>query len=123
MKKKHETNHLWIEKLHERLVMNMNALRNQPEQAGAPAQNSHPPVNFYCAAPHARSVALAGDFNRWQPLSMRRLVDGWWFARVKLCPGSHQYRFLVDEKPMLDPHATGFVRDENDEPVSLLAVS
>jgi hypothetical protein len=29
----------------------------------------------------------------------------------------------VDGKPMLDPHATGVVRDERDKRVSLIAVS
>jgi len=54
---------------------------------------------------------------------MQRLVDGWWSARVELCHGHHQYRFLVDGRPMLDPHATGVARDEQDEHVSLIAVS
>jgi hypothetical protein len=48
---------------------------------------------------------------------------GWWLAKVQLCHGHHQYRFLVDGKPMLDPHATGIARDERGEQVSLLAVS
>lgn len=87
------------------------------------AHNSHKPVNFYCAAPNAKQVAITGDFNRWHPLPMRRAIDGWWLAQVELCHGHHQYRFLVDGKPMLDPHATGIVRDEHNEQVSLIAVS
>ena len=85
----------------------------------------HPvkPVKFYCAAPRAGSVALAGDFNRWHPLPMQQLVDGWWFAQVDLRHGHHRYRFLVDGNPVLDPQAVGMARDEHDEQVSLLAVS
>ncbi len=53
---------------------------------------------------------------------MQRSVDGWWLAHVELAHGHHQYQFLVDGKPTLDPHATGVVRDERDERVSLIAV-
>jgi 1,4-alpha-glucan branching enzyme len=68
-------------------------------------------------------VELVGDFNHWQPLQMTRSVDGWWIAQVELSHGHHQYRFLVDGQPRLDPHATGIVRDEQQEQASLLAVS
>jgi len=53
---------------------------------------------------------------------MHRSVDGWWLARVQLCHGRHQYRFLVDGQPMLDPHATSIVRDYQGERASLVAV-
>lgn len=83
------------------------------------------PVNFYYAAPRAKSVNLAGDFNKWDPssLPMERRNDGWWFLQVPLRHGHHQYRFLVDGRPMLDPHATGVARNDRDEEVSLVAVS
>ena len=83
------------------------------------------PVNFYCAAPRAKSVNLAGDFNEWEPssLPMERRRDGWWFLQVSLTHGHHQYRFLVDGNPQLDPRATGVARNERNEEVSLVAVS
>jgi len=87
------------------------------------AHNSHKPVSFFCAAPHAKSVELVGDFNHWQPFPMSKSADGWWLAQVELCHGHHLYRFLVDGQPMLDPQATGIVRDEHNERVSLIAVS
>ena len=89
------------------------------------AGNSTKPVNFYCAASSARSVFLVGDFNGWNPTShpMQKRVDGWWFIEVQLSHGHHRYRFLVDDKPVLDPQATGIARNERDERVSLLAVS
>ena len=82
-------------------------------------------VTFYCAAPNANSVCLVGDFNRWNPAShpMRRRVDGWWFIEVQLTHGHHRYRFLVDDKPVLDPQGTGIARNERNEQVSRLAVS
>jgi 1,4-alpha-glucan branching enzyme len=83
------------------------------------------PVNFYCAAPQAKTVYLVGDFNDWDPTSLRmeRRADGWWFLQVRLTHGHHQYQFLVDGKPMLDANATGVARNEASEEVSLVAVS
>ena len=49
--------------------------------------------------------------------------DGWWFIEVQLTHGHHRYRFLVDDKPVLDPQGTGIARNERNEQVSLLAVS
>jgi 1,4-alpha-glucan branching enzyme len=117
-----KTSHKWKESINERNFF-MNTAQNIPGTGLYSARNSHKPVNFYCAAPGAKQVEIAGDFNHWQPLPMRRSVDGWWVAQVELCHGHHQYRFLVDGRPVLDPHATGVDRDEQDERVSLIAVS
>ena len=87
------------------------------------AKDSVRPINFYCAAPRAQSVAIVGDFTEWRPSPMKRSVDGWWFAQVELSHGHHQYRFLIDGRPILDPHATGMARDERNEQASLIAVS
>jgi hypothetical protein len=35
------------------------------------------------------------------------LLASWWFLQVELSHGHHEYRFLVDGKPVLDPHAAG----------------
>jgi 1,4-alpha-glucan branching enzyme len=117
-----KTNHKWNESINEKIFF-MNNIQNDPSAVRYSAKNSVKPINFYCAAPRANLVELAGDFNHWHPLPMQRSVDGWWLAQVQLCHGHHQYRFLVDGKPMLDPHATGIARDEHDERVSLIAVS
>ena len=89
------------------------------------AKNRTKPVNFYCAAPSAKSVYLVGDFNGWNPAShpMRRRADGGWFIEVQLSHGHHRYRFLVDGEPVLDPRGTGITRNDQNERVSLLAVS
>lgn len=44
-------------------------------------------------------------------------------ASLDILHGYHQYLFLVDGKPMLDPNAKGKTRYDLDEPVSLVAVS
>ena len=82
-------------------------------------------VDFIYMAPEAKSVALIGDFNKWEPNAhpMTRMPDGGWRIRVELPHGHHQYLFLVDGKPTLDPNAMGKVHNERDETVSLIAIS
>jgi 1,4-alpha-glucan branching enzyme len=83
------------------------------------------PINFVCVAPNAKAVHLTGDFNDWDPvaLPMKRQPDGAWLVQIHLNHGHHHYRFLVDGKAVLDPHAQGVARDHQGEKVSLLAVS
>jgi 1,4-alpha-glucan branching enzyme len=101
----------------------MNALHDKLASQRYSARNSLKPINFHCAAPGARSVQIAGDFNNWHPVPMRQQVDGWWFVQLLLAHGHHQYRFLVDGRPVLDPQATGTTRDNENQPASLIAVS
>ena len=54
---------------------------------------------------------------------MERRDNGWWFIQVCLPHGHHQYRFVIDGAPVLDLHASGVARDEQGNPVSLVAVS
>jgi len=54
---------------------------------------------------------------------MKRQPDGGWHLQIPLNHGHHHYLFLVDGKPMLDPRAQGVARNEQNEKVSLLAVS
>jgi 1,4-alpha-glucan branching enzyme len=103
----------------------MNTMFNKNITNPYSAKRMTKPVNFYCAAPSAQSVYMAGDFNLWNPTShpMRRREDGWWYIEVPLTHGHHRYLFLVDGKPVLDPKATGIARNESNERVSLMAVS
>jgi DNA-directed RNA polymerase subunit RPC12/RpoP len=89
------------------------------------AHNMAKPVNFYCSAKDAHSVAVVGDFNGWNPAAnpMRRQRDGNWFAEIELNHGHHHYLFLVDGQLTLDPRANGMARNERNERVSLIAVS
>lgn len=82
-------------------------------------------VHFFCDAPQAEQVSLAGDFNDWNPTAtpMARQPDGRWMATLDLTHGYHEYVFFVDGEPMLDPNATGKTRNLLNQPVSLVAVS
>jgi 1,4-alpha-glucan branching enzyme len=89
------------------------------------AKKMHKPVNFVCLAPEAISVSLVGDFNDWdtQVHPMLRQPDGAWLLQVPLHHGHHQYLFMVDGKPQLDPSASGVTRNRAGKRVSLKAVS
>jgi len=55
-------------------------------------------ASFQIAAPEAKSVALAGDFNNWDPqvTALKRDKTGVWKVALRLQPGRYQYKFLVD---------------------------
>ena len=51
----------------------------------------------------ATSVALAGSFNNWRPIRMRKQKDGHFVAIVPVSPGSYEYKFIVDGQWVVDP--------------------
>jgi 1,4-alpha-glucan branching enzyme len=81
-------------------------------------------VDFFCDAPEAQSVRLVGDFNGWDlaAIPMRRMPDGRWMASLELHHGHHQYLFVVNGTPRLDPKASGIARNDRNERVSLVTV-
>jgi|YelNatPaOPRAMG01_1025707.scaffolds.fasta_scaffold04194_10 1,4-alpha-glucan branching enzyme len=83
------------------------------------------PVNFIVHAPEAKNVCVIGDFNDWTPGAhpLTRLPDGGWHTQILLNHGHHQYLFLIDGKPTLDPKAQGIGRNIKNERVSVIAVS
>ncbi len=93
--------------------------------SGPPGRRPLHLVDFICRAPQAKSVSLVGDFNKWDPKAhlMTRMPDGGWIIRLELPHGHHQYLFLVDGQPTLDPNAMGKVHNDRNEVVSLIAIS
>lgn len=68
-------------------------------------------LTFY--APQARTVAVAGDFNKWKTTAdaMRR-SNGIWSIDLKLQPGVYTYSFIVDEGSWVpDPGAESYKDD------------
>jgi len=57
-------------------------------------------VEFAYTAPKAGKVYVAGKFNDWNMTSMpmKKGADGAWKIKVKLPPGKHEYKFVVDGK-------------------------
>jgi hypothetical protein len=66
------------------------------------------------AAPSARQVHVAGDFNGWRPevTPLRRGDDGRWRADVPVSPGRrYEYMFVVDGTWVTDPAARAHADD------------
>lgn len=64
-------------------------------------------VLFVARQPGAISVAVAGDFNSWQPEKTRMLTNGdpgTFRAIVPLSPGRYRYRLVVDGQWLADPN-------------------
>jgi 1,4-alpha-glucan branching enzyme len=93
--------------------------------AGETSSEATEMASFSCDAPHAQTVYLIGDFNAWNHTSapMQRQPDGSWFLQVLLSRGRHYYQFLVDGKPVLDPHAMYLPLGAGHEFVSFIALS
>lgn len=55
-------------------------------------------VRLVLMQPHARSVAVAGDFNGWNPQGtlLERAEGGLWSVTIPLKPGRYQYMFVID---------------------------
>src|SRR5687767_9025589 len=60
---------------------------------------------FAFRAPTAMSVQLVGDFTHWQQsaINLRKDHGGVWRTSIRLKPGIHHYRFLVDGQWRDDP--------------------
>ena len=65
-------------------------------------------VRLVLLQPGAQSVAVAGDFNGWNPeqTKLERSEGGMWIATIPLKPGRYQYMFVIDGKQWIaDPLA------------------
>ena len=82
-------------------------------------------VRFAVDVPAAHSVALAGDFNNWDPGAARLQPAGTgrWEALVPLAPGVYQYMFVVDGREWIpDPAAAEQVDDGFGQRNSLMRI-
>ena len=63
---------------------------------------------FVCdLKPDAKEVCLAGEFNGWNPRSDRmQKRNGRFEKRMRLAPGEHHYKFVIDGEWYADPSAS-----------------
>ncbi len=64
-------------------------------------------IVFVTLYPRAEAVAIAGDFNNWQPSTtpMQRVAEtGVWQTKMKLPHGTYRYRLVVDGQWQQDPY-------------------
>lgn len=81
-----------------------------PLQPGETAQNAVT-VRLTFISPQARSVAVAGDFNKWRTDAMQR-VDGMWTIELKLKPGVYAYSYIVDDTTWVADPGAGSYQDD-----------
>ena len=62
----------------------------------------------------AESVQVLGDFSNWCPLTMSENEKGLWKIQLKLKPGSHQLRFLVDGKDRLSEYMETVINESEE---------
>ncbi len=72
----------------------------------------------------ARTVAVVGSFNGWDPARgrMRRQRDGTFRRRETLPPGRYEYKFFVDGRWFVDPDGEGRVPNPYGTENSMVAV-
>ena len=90
---------------------------SNPQAKSQGAQSAQPQerqVEFSFSAPQAKTVSVAGTFNRWNPaaLSLKKDFQGNWKGFTSLKPGRYQYRLVVDGKWTDDPKARETVPNE-----------
>ncbi|MFO7607947.1 MAG: glycogen-binding domain-containing protein [Candidatus Krumholzibacteriia bacterium] len=78
-----------------------------PRQDRDDAPRAGQPVEFRVHAPGAGAVALAGDFNGWDPRAepLQRAGGGWWRTVRPLPAGTHAYVYVVDGAWVTPPEA------------------
>ena len=59
----------------------------------------------------ANKVEAAGDWNRWQPLSLRRAENGVWYGDFAIPPGEYRYAFRIDGTTWEVPRGVAAVND------------
>ncbi|HEX8494855.1 MAG TPA: glycogen-binding domain-containing protein [Pyrinomonadaceae bacterium] len=71
----------------------------------------------------AKTVALAGTFNNWNPSQTFFTKSGdEWICKINLAPGKYQYKFVVDGNWILDPGNAATEDDGSGNKNSLLIV-
>lgn len=96
-----------------------------PVAAVAPATDTVHLVRFVIAAPGAKTVALAGDFNGWsRSTTFLDDIDGTgrWVITLPLTAGRHEYAFVVDGTQWLADPFGAAMRDEFGQESSVLLV-
>jgi AMP-activated protein kinase-like protein len=70
----------------------------------------------------ARSVAIAGDWNSWQPMRLQALGGDIWEAAFLLAPGTYHFNLLVDGTDWVVPGGVAAVPDGMGGLVAVLTV-
>ena len=71
-------------------------------------------VGFVFDSPGSEKVSLVGNFNGWDENKnpMKNDGNGVWTKAVMLTPGTHEYKFFVDNKWKQDPKNDRLIPNE-----------
>ena len=70
-------------------------------------------VLFTVHADKGKAVYLAGEFNDWNPTAKKMAFKaGVYSAKIKLAPGSYQYKFVIDGTWCADPENANAVAND-----------
>jgi len=77
------------------------AVKKAPAAKSAPSKTTSKSKatvehEFKAYSPASGSVAVAGDFNGWKPVALKKGKNGSWSGKVKLSSGIHQYKLVFD---------------------------
>lgn len=61
-------------------------------------------IGFAYRNSKVKKVEIIGDFNDWNPASMKKGANHTWSVTVDIVPGEYAYNFVVDGKPVRDPN-------------------
>ncbi len=81
-------------------------------------------VEFRLYRPEARMIAIAGDFNNWNPENdiLRRGKRGIWHLTKELPPGKYRYQYIVDGEWTFDLHNKNSGSSDTGELCSVVTV-
>ncbi len=76
-------------------------------------------VTFTCNASNAHSVAIAGDFNQWDPNAtpLSHVTGETWQVKLRLKPGIHEFKYVVDGQWCCEPGIDDHCCESNGETV------
>ena len=76
----------------------------KPAVAKANAKPAAKSVTFTVHAEKGKAVYVAGEFNKWNPTAKKMAFkNGVYSAKLKLAPGTYQYKFVIDGTWCADP--------------------
>jgi hypothetical protein len=81
-------------------------------------------VEFNLSAESGSVVTVAGDFNAYDPFTLRmeEITPGLFSLRLKLSPGHHYYYFTINGTRLIDPQNDRLAQDADREPYSVVTV-
>ncbi len=106
-------------------VVTVGRIHHEPVMNAAGPVEGSTTVRLTFYAPQARTVSVAGDFNKWRTeADTMKGTDGMWSIDLKLKPGVYSYSFVVDGKTWVaDPGAQSYQDDGFGSRNSILRVA